>query len=104
MIEVLWQFSLNLQSFKRRLKSVLVSKEVNFLSKKIFTLELLFTCNEVRFLVNIYFFTFLLLLYIGEVKKSKVILKAKLAMNRLARVCLAQSGCYLWINTAEIYV
>ena len=33
--------------------------------------------NEVRFLVNIYFFTSLLLLYFSEVKKFKVIPKVK---------------------------
>ena len=49
---------------------------------------------EVRFLLNIYFFTSLLLLYLGEVKKFKVILKAKSAVGRLAivRMRLAQPG------------
>ena len=37
-------------------------------------------------------FTSLLLLYFGEVKKFKVILKAKSAMRRLVKMCLAQSG------------
>ena len=36
---------------------------------KYFFYEVLFTCDEVRFLVNIYFFTSLLLLYFGKVKK-----------------------------------
>ena len=46
----------------------------------------------VRFLLNIYFFTSLLLLYLGEVKKFKVILKAKSAVGRLVRMRLAQPG------------
>ena len=41
---------------------------------------------------NIYFFTSLLLSYFGEVKKFKVILKAKSAVSRLVRMCLAQPG------------
>ena len=43
----------------------------------------------------------LLLLYLGEVKKFKVILKAKSAMTRLVRMCLAQSGygsVRLWLR------
>ena len=46
------------------------------------------------FLIKIYFFTSLLLLYFafGKVKKFKVILKAKSAMRKLVRMCLAQSG------------
>ena len=37
-------------------------------------------------------FTLLLSLYFDEVKKFKVVLKAKSAMRRLVRMCLAQSG------------
>ena len=37
-------------------------------------------------------FTFLLLLYFGKVKKFKIIVKAKSAMRKLARMVLAQSG------------
>ena len=47
---------------------------------------------EVRFLLNIYVLTSLLLLYLGKVKKFKVILKAKSAMGRQVRMCLAQLG------------
>ena len=47
-----------------------------FTCNEVIFYELLFTCYEVRFLVNIYFFTSLLLLYFGEVKKFKVILNA----------------------------
>ena len=46
----------------------------------------------VRFLLNIFFFTSLLLLYLDEVKKFKVILKAKSAVGRLVRMRLAQPG------------
>ena len=45
-----------------------------------------------RFLLNIYFFTSLLLLYLDEVKKFKVIFKAKSAVGRLVRMRLAQPG------------
>ena len=45
--------------------------------------EVLFTCNEVRFLVNIYFFTSLLLLYFNWQSKN-VFLKAELAVSGLA--------------------
>ena len=45
-----------------------------------------------QFLINIYFFTSLLLLYFSKVKKFKVILKAKSAMRKLVRMGLAQSG------------
>ena len=63
-----------------------------FTCNEVIFYEVLFTCNEVRFLLNIYFFTPLLLLYLDEVKKFKVILKAKSAVGRLVRMCLAQPG------------
>ena len=37
-------------------------------------------------------FYFVTLLYFDEVKKFKVVLKARSAMRRLVRMCLAQSG------------
>ena len=53
---------------------------------------ILFICSEVRSLSNIYFFTSLLVLYFGEVKKFTVLIKAKSAVRRLVRMCLAQPG------------
>ena len=74
-----------------------LSKKISvFTCNEVIFYELLFTCNEVRFLVYIYFFTSLLLLNFGEVKTFKVILKAKSAMRRLVRMCLAQSGYGSW--------
>ena len=43
-------------------------------------------------MLNIYLFTSLHLLYLGEVKKFKVILKGKSAVGRLVRMRLAQPG------------
>ena len=59
--------------------------------------------NEVRFLLNIYFFTLLLLLYLGEVKKFKVIFKAKSVVGRLVRMRLAQPGYGLGLSPPVYY-
>ena len=48
----------------------LSKKNQYFLETKYFFYEVLFTCNEVRFLVNIYFLTSLLLLHFGKVKST----------------------------------
>ena len=63
-----------------------------YLSKKnqyeLFFCEVLFTCNEVRFLVNIYLL-FYFVTFVIFWQSKKVFLKAELAVSGLVGMCLA---------------